>query len=63
MDFAEVMRWLVEELYDQADKLVLVMDNLNTHKWPRCTRRSRRSRPDGSPNVWRSTTRRSTAVG
>ena len=27
-----------------------------------CTRRSRRSRPGGSPSGWRSTTRRSTAV-
>lgn len=28
VDFAEVVRWLVEE----AEKVVLVMDNLNTHK-------------------------------
>ena len=32
VDFAEVLRWLVEELHPDADKLVLVMDNLNTHK-------------------------------
>ena len=30
-DFAEVLRWLVEERHPQADKLVLVTDNLNTH--------------------------------
>ena len=31
-DFAEVLRWLVEELHPGAEKVVLVMDNLNTHK-------------------------------
>jgi hypothetical protein len=34
-DFAEVLRWLVEEVHDAADKVVLVVDNLNTHK-PAC---------------------------
>jgi hypothetical protein len=32
VDFAEVVRWLVEELHTEAQKVVLVMDNLNTHK-------------------------------
>ena len=31
LDFAEVIRWLVEEIHEEADKVVLVMDNLNTH--------------------------------
>jgi hypothetical protein len=31
-DFAEVVRWLVEDVYTDADKVVLVLDNLNTHK-------------------------------
>lgn len=31
-DFAEVVRWLVEEACEGAEKVVLVMDNLNTHK-------------------------------
>jgi hypothetical protein len=31
-DFAEVLRWLVEEVYAEAEKVVLVCDNLNTHK-------------------------------
>src|SRR5215475_7655744 len=31
-DFAEVLRWLVEEVHPEAEKVVLVMDNLNTHK-------------------------------
>ena len=34
-DFAEVLRWLVEEVHDDADRVVLVVDNLNTHK-PAC---------------------------
>ncbi len=31
-DFAEVLRWLVGDLHPDADKVVLVMDNLNTQK-------------------------------
>lgn len=31
-DFAEVVRWLVEEVFEDSEKVVLVMDNLNTHK-------------------------------
>jgi DDE superfamily endonuclease len=31
-DFAEVLRWLVEDVHPDAEKVVLVMDNLNTHK-------------------------------
>jgi hypothetical protein len=31
-DFAEVVRWLAEDVYPVAEKVVLVMDNLNTHK-------------------------------
>jgi hypothetical protein len=31
-DFAEVLRWLAEEVHPDAEKIVLVMDNLNTHK-------------------------------
>jgi hypothetical protein len=31
-DFAEILRWLAEEVHAEAEKIVLVMDNLNTHK-------------------------------
>jgi hypothetical protein len=31
-DFAEVVRWLAEEVHPDAEKIVLVLDNLNTHK-------------------------------
>jgi hypothetical protein len=30
-DFAEVLRWLVEDVHAEARKVVLVTDNLNTH--------------------------------
>jgi hypothetical protein len=32
VDFAEVVQMLVEEMDPEAEKVVLVMDNLNTHK-------------------------------
>jgi hypothetical protein len=31
VDFAEVLRWLVEDIHAEAQKVVLVTDNLNTH--------------------------------
>jgi DDE superfamily endonuclease len=34
-DFAEVLRWLAEDLDPDADRIVLVVDNLNTHT-PAC---------------------------
>jgi transposase len=30
-DFAELLRWLVEDIHGEAEKVVLVVDNLNTH--------------------------------
>ncbi len=30
-DFAEVLRWLAEDVHPEADTLVVVTDNLNTH--------------------------------
>ncbi len=32
VDFAEVLRWLAEDVHPDAEKIVPVMDNLNTHK-------------------------------
>ena len=32
LDFAELLRWLAEEVYAEAKRIVLVVDNLNTHK-------------------------------
>jgi transposase len=30
-DFAELLRWLVEDIHEEAEKVVVVVDNLNTH--------------------------------
>lgn len=30
-DWAKQMKWLIDEIYPEAEKIVLVMDNLNTH--------------------------------
>ena len=35
VDLAEVLRWLVEDVHAEAEKIVLVTDNLNTHT-PAC---------------------------
>src|SRR5262249_35476500 len=32
VDFAHVVRWLVEEVHAEAETVVLVVDNLNTHR-------------------------------
>jgi transposase len=31
-DWAKCVKWMVDKLYSDAEKIVLVMDNLNTHK-------------------------------
>lgn len=31
LDFAQTMRWLVDEIYPDAEQIRLVLDNLNTH--------------------------------
>jgi DDE superfamily endonuclease len=38
-DFAEVLRWLAEDVYPDAQAIVLVTDNLNTHT-PACLYRA-----------------------
>jgi DDE superfamily endonuclease len=32
LDFAQQMKWLVDERYPEAEKIRVVLDNLNTHK-------------------------------
>ena len=32
VDWAEEIKYLVDEMYPTAEKIILVMDNLNTHK-------------------------------
>ncbi len=62
-DFAQQMRWLVDEAYPVVEVVRVVLDNLNTPAWRRCTRRSRQRRPGGLPNGWSSTIPPSTGVG
>jgi hypothetical protein len=33
VDYAQVVKWLCNELYADAERIVLVQDNLNTHGW------------------------------
>ena len=62
-DWAEVVRKLVDEDYPDKDRIVLVMDNLNTHHPASCTRPSSRRRRGASRSGWKSTTLPSMAVG
>ena len=63
-DFAQQMRWLVDEAYPEADLVRVVLDNLNTHRIAsRCTRPSRQPRLGALRSVWSFTIRPSTAVG
>lgn len=52
VDFAHAVRELVDVQYPEAEKIVLVMDNLNTHNTAPCTRRLNRLRPDGWQRNW-----------
>ncbi len=31
LDYAQVVKWICDELYSHAEKIILVQDNLNTH--------------------------------
>ena len=67
-DWAHQIKDLVDVRYPAAERIVLVMDNLNTHtptptRPPPSTRSSRRPRPSAWPTSWRCTTRPNTAVG
>ena len=64
-DYAEVLRYLVEERYPDAECICVVQDNLNTHTAGALssTRPSRPSKPVTPWPAWSSTLRPSTAVG
>ena len=66
-DWAHQIKELVDERYPEAEQIVLVVDNLNTHTpaslYPPCMRPSIRRKPGGLPRSWRSTTRQSMALG
>ena len=62
VDWAELIKSLVDEDYPDK-RVVLVMDNLNTHAPAPCTRRSSQPRRGGLPSAWRFTTHPSTVAG
>ena len=63
VDWAHQVKKLVDEDYPDKDRIVLVMDNLNTHHPASYTRRSSLWKRGVSPNVWRFTTPPSMGVG
>ncbi len=63
-DWAHRIKELVDECYPDAERIVLVMDNLNTHTPASLYEAFEpKEKPGGSPTSWRSTTRPSTARG
>ena len=62
-DWARVVRKLVDEDYPDKERIVLVMDNLNTHHPASLYRLLSRPKRGVSLNGWRFITRRSTGVG
>ena len=59
IDWAHCIKELVDIYYPHAERIVLVMDNFNTHTPPPSTRRSLRLRPGASLLSWRFITPRS----
>lgn len=54
VDWAEEIKYLVDEMYPEVDKIILVMDNLNTINQHPYTRNFRQRKPAGSPGNLRS---------
>ena len=63
VDFAQICRDIVDVLFPKAEKMLIVCDNLNTHKPVLCIKRLRRQKLIGSLKSWRFTIRRSIGVG
>ena len=63
VDWANGVDHLLTVAYPEADKVVLVMDNLNTHNIASLYQAFSPEKPSPSPAAWRSTTRPSTAAG
>ena len=62
-DWAEVVRKLVDEDYADKERIVLVMDNLNTHHPSSLYQAFEPAEARRIAERWRYTTRRSTGVG
>ena len=62
-DWAEQIEWLLTRQYPVAKKIVLVMDNLNTHSIASLYATFPRSMPGLLPSVWRFIIRQNTGAG
>ena len=47
-DWAYFVRYIADQLYPKAEKIRLIMDNLNTHNPQRCMKLFLRKKPSGS---------------
>ena len=63
VDWARVVRQLVDVDYPDKDRIVLVMDNLNTHHPASLYEAFEPAEAGALRNGWKSTTRPSTGVG
>jgi hypothetical protein len=63
VEWAWCVKQLLDEHYPQAERLVLVCDNLNTHTGGPCTKRFPLPKRGGCGSDWRFTTLPSMAVG
>ena len=62
-DWARQIEWLLTEQYPMAKKVVLVMDNLNTHSIASLYAHFLLSTQGSLPNAWKSITRRNMEAG
>lgn len=63
LDFAEILKHTSDILYSKAEKIVLVIDNLNTHSRHPCIRCSRRKKHAGWQNVSNGISRQNMEAG
>jgi hypothetical protein len=63
IDWAHCIKDLVDVCYPDAEQIVLVQDNLNTHTPASLYEAFPPARPSGWPTSWSCTTRPSTAAG
>ena len=63
VDWAQVVKQLVDVDYADKERIVLVMDNLNTHHPASLYGRLSRPKQGASPSGWKSTTPPSMGVG
>lgn len=63
VDWAEEIRYLMDVSYPDRDKIILVMDNLNTHALSSLYKAFPAPEAAGSPKSWKSITRPNMGAG